>query len=228
MSEAKEDRSGREDEPPRCSIEALEARVAGGLSDREVGQLEAHLASCAGCRDDLAWLKTEALLMTRRRERQPPPALWSAIERRLSTPPAAPVRGGSNLALAGILTAAAAAAVLALWPAQRHLISRELRDPSAAATLVAARHEQPAAQALDRAEREYHDAVRQLEAEYRQERAQLPPSVAATYDRSLDQTRTHIAAARTMAGGDLYGRMQVLDGYAEYVRSLQTLVSDLR
>ena len=82
--------------------------------------------------------------------------------------------------------------------------------------------------ALDKAEREYQDAAKVLEAEYAAERNRLPPSVAERYDRMLSTTRTQVADARATAGSDVDGRMVVLDGYAEYLRNLQTIVSDIR
>ena len=81
---------------------------------------------------------------------------------------------------------------------------------------------------LDKAEREYQDAAKVLEAEYAAERSRLPPSVAERYDRMLSTTRTQVADARATAGNDVDGRMVVLDGYAEYLRNLQTIVSDIR
>ena len=94
--------------------------------------------------------------------------------------------------------------------------------------MVAARHKLSPDAAMDRAEREYLDAARTLEAEYEQERSRLPPSVAERYDRTLAETRTRIADARATTGNDVDGRMIVLDGYAQYVSSLQTIVADLR
>ena len=81
---------------------------------------------------------------------------------------------------------------------------------------------------LDKAEREYQEAAKVLEAEYAAERNRLPPSVAERYDRMLSATRTQVADARATAGNDVDGRMVVLDGYAEYLRNLQTIVSDIR
>ena len=81
---------------------------------------------------------------------------------------------------------------------------------------------------LDKAEREYQEAAKVLEAEYAAERSRLPPSVAERYDRMLSATRTQVADARATAGNDVDGRMVVLDGYAEYLRNLQTIVSDIR
>lgn len=227
-----------------CSTEELEALVAGTLPPEAAARVEAHVADCAACRDELAWLRAEAALMARRRERQaaPSPALWQGIADRLARPavPAdlpgrrpAPVRVrrwglGARVAYGGLLAAAAAALVLVSRPGQRHVVPRDLRDAGSTAPAVAARQKLPAAVALDRAEREYLDAARVLEAEYRAERSRLPASVAERYDRTLAETRTRIADARATAGNDVEGRMVVLDGYDQYLRSLQTIVTDIR
>ena len=226
-----------------CSPEELEALVAGALSAEEAARVQAHVDGCAACRDELAWLGAEAELMARRRQRQElSPAVWQGIADRIARPAApaapperqpAPLRArrwglGARVAYGGLLAAAAAAVVFATWPGQHHVVPRDLRDAGSAAPTVAARHKLPASVALDRAEREYLDAAKVLEAEYQKERDRLPPSVAERYDRTLSETRTRIADARAAAGNDVDGRMVVLDGYAEYLRSLQTIVTDIR
>lgn len=224
-----------------CSTEDLEALVAGALAPENAARVNAHVEGCAACRDELAWLRAEAALMARRRERQTvSPELWQGIAERLARPAApapsagaapAPVRVrrwglGARVAYGGLFAAAAAAVVLATWPGQYHRMPRDLGGVGVHS--LAARDKLPAQVALDRAEREYLDAAKVLEAEYRQERDRLPPSVAERYDRTLAETRTRIADAREAAGNDVDGRMVVLDGYAEYVRSLQTIVTDIR
>jgi hypothetical protein len=226
-----------------CSTEELEALVAGERSPEEAARLRAHVEGCTACRDELAWLTAEAELMARRRDRQElSSTMWQEIADRLARPatpgpsPAqhpTPVRVrrwglGARVAYGGLLAAAAAAVVFATWPGQQHVLPRDLRDAASTAPMVAEHHKLPASVALDRAEREYLDAARVLEAEYRQERGRLPASVAERYDRTLAETRTHIADARATAGNDVDGRMVVLDGYAEYLRSLQTIVTDIR
>lgn len=222
-----------------CSTEELEALVAGTLSPEEAARVQAHTDGCAACKDELAWLRTEAELMARRRGKQElAPALWDGIAARIAQPAAAapttsnvirPRRWGlgAKLAYGGLLAAAAAAVVFATWPGQHHVMPGDLRDAAVAPSL-ATREKVPANVAMDRAEREYQDAAHTLEAEYQAERSHLPPSVAERYDRTLEKTRTQIAEARATAGNDVDGRMVVLDGYAQYVSSLQTIVSDLR
>lgn len=222
-----------------CSIEELEALLAGTLDADAAARVEAHAAACATCRDELQWLRAEAELMARRRAAAPEvrPQIWQGIAERLAPPataadrsrPSAPVPLrrwglGARVAYVGLVAAAAAAVVVATWPGQVRNVPADLgRAPS-----VAARPKIAPDVALDRAEREYLDAAKVLEAEYQSERNRLPPSVAERYDRMLSETRTQVADARAQAGSDVDGRMVVLDGYAEYVRSLQTIVMDIR
>jgi hypothetical protein len=221
-------------------IEELEALVAGTLDAAALARVQAHVAACDACQRELAWLRTEAELMARRRAVEPEvrPEIWQEIAARLARPAAAaapaqpssaPVRVrrwslGARVAYGGLLAAAAAAVIVATWPGQMHNMPADLGH----APLVAARKKVAPEVALDKAEREYLDAAKVLEAEYQLERNRLPPSVAERYDRMLEKTRTQVADARVQAGSDVDGRMVVLDGYAEYVRSLQTIVMDIR
>ena len=222
-----------------CPTEELEALVADELDDETAARVRAHVAGCASCQAELKWLAAEAELMARRRARQPEvsPALWNGIAERIAQPETSPapvaaptpirVRRwgwGAKVAYGGLLAAAAAAVVFATWPGQIHIVPGDLGHAPA----VAVRKKVSADVTLDKAEREYQDAAKVLEAEYAAERGRLPPSVAERYDRMLSATRTQVADARATAGNDVDGRMVVLDGYAEYLRNLQTIVSDIR
>ncbi len=232
-----------------CSLEELEALVEDKLDDEATARVTAHVAECEACRDDLAWLRTEAELMARRRQQQPElsPALWQNIAERVAQPAAAaatatnvvPLKAkrwglGARVAYGGLLAAAAAAVVVATWPGQGiHTLPVDLRDGGVIGSGPVAKSDPHGKKlapdvALDRAEREYRDAAGVLEAEYKEERGRLPPSVAERYDRMLAETRARVADARVVAGNDVDGRMVVLDGYAEYLRSLQTIVTDIR
>jgi hypothetical protein len=227
-----------------CPTEELEALVQGKLDAEASARVSAHVAGCEACRDELAWLRTEAELMARRREQQSQldPALWTGIAERLArrAAPPAPVRVrrwglGARVAYGGLLAAAAAAVVLATSTGDHGHIpvyghdggSGEHAQLDPLPPSPPAKKEAPQL-TLDRAEKQYHDAAAVLEAEYREERSRLPPSVAERYDRMLAETRTRVADAREAAGNDVDGRMVVLDGYAEYLRSLQTIVTDIR
>jgi anti-sigma factor RsiW len=222
-----------------CPVEELEALVAGELDDESAARVRAHVGGCASCQAELKWLAAEAELMARRRATQaePSPAIWQNIAERIEhaeapvAPQAAPNvirprRWGATakLAYGGLLAAAAAAVVFATWPGQIHVVPGDLGSRP-----VVAQHKKVSADVtLDKAEREYQEAAKVLEAEYAAERGRLPKSVAERYDRMLSTTRTQVADARATAGNDVDGRMVVLDGYAEYLRNLQTIVSDIR
>jgi hypothetical protein len=224
-----------------CPTEELEALVAGKLDDKSAERVRAHVAGCASCAAELKWLGAEAELMTRRRARQAKPsaAIWQNIVERVAATdesPAAPLAAptpiraarrwgwGARVAYGSLLVAAATAVVFASWPGQIHIVPGDLGGrPS-----VAVHKKVSADVTLDKAEREYQEAAKVLEAEYAAERNRLPPSVAERYDRMLSTTRTQVADARATAGSDVDGRMVVLDGYAEYLRNLQTIVSDIR
>jgi hypothetical protein len=225
-----------------CPTEELEALVAETLDDESQARVRAHVAGCASCQAELKWLAAEAELMARRRGEQAElsPELWRNIAERIapaatSERPASPLAAptplrprrwgwGARAAYGSLLAAAAAAVVFATWPGQVHNVPNDLGGhPS-----VAVHKKLSADAALDQAQREYEDAAKVLEAEYAAERNRLPPSVAERYDRMLSTTRTQVADARATAGSDVDGRMVVLDGYAEYLRNLQTIVSDIR
>ncbi len=225
-----------------CPTGELEALVNEELDEASAERVRAHVAGCASCQAELKWLAAEAELMARRRARQPDvsPAIWQNIAERIArpdgegaTPIAAPtpIRAarrwswGARVAYGSLLAAAAAAVVFASWPGQIHVVPGDLGSSRPS---VAARKKVPADVTLDKAEREYQEAAKVLEAEYAAERDRLPPSVAERYDRMLSATRTQVADARATAGNDVDGRMVVLDGYAEYLRNLQTIVSDIR
>ena len=224
-----------------CPIEELEALVAGELDEASAERVRAHVAGCGSCQAELKWLAAEAELMARRRGKQPEvsPAIWQNIAERIAQPegegatpvaPPTPIRAarrwglGARVAYGGLIAAAAAAVVFASWPGQIHVVSPDFGGAPSAAV----RKKVPADVTLDKAEREYQEAAKVLEAEYAAERNRLPPSVAERYDRMLSVTRTQVADARATAGNDVDGRMVVLDGYAEYLRNLQTIVSDIR
>jgi hypothetical protein len=223
-----------------CPTEELEALVAEELDEESAARVRTHVAGCTSCQAEVKWLAAEAELMARRQKAQPElsPELWRGIAERISQPVvaappvAAPTRirpqrrwgTAARLAYGGLIAAAAAAVVFASWPGQIHTVSSDLGRPPTAAV----RKKPSTDVVLDKAEREYQDAAKVLEAEYAAERSRLPPSVAERYDRMLSATRTQVADARATAGNDVDGRMVVLDGYAEYLRNLQTIVSDIR
>jgi hypothetical protein len=186
-----------------------------------------HVAQCAECAREVAWLRAERLLMSRR----PAPAvahLWDGVQKRLGSGLQAP---GSRLARrphwarrVGIAAAAAAAAIalLVMRPKPVHVVTPvtvaaqppredDKVDPKALA-------------ALDRAETDYRDAAKVLETEYTRLRPRMDPKLAKRWDETLTRAHTELGEARAVAGEDVNARMQLLDGYAGYLRSLRSVV----
>ena len=189
-------------------IEALEAGTPEALQ---------HAAGCDECTRELAWLKAERALMARR----PQPSvshLWAGIERQIARRPHRPHWAWRAAVAAAGLAAAAAILFVVLKPA-----------PPAIVPTPIARHERPrpdakALAALDRAEADYRDAAKVLETEYARLRPGLDPKVAERWDETLTRAHTQLGEARAVAGEDVNARMQVLDGYAGYLRSLRNVV----
>jgi Putative zinc-finger len=218
----------------KCNPDLLEALVEGGMPPEQAAEVQAHAAGCASCGDELKWLRSERELMRRRAAREPLPAqkldrLWSGVAARLAARP--PARGwGRSL---GFSTAVAAAAVLAFL-AGRHAAEKARptapvevsQAPGARYQPVVARSE--AEDDIDRAEGEWRDAAAELEHVYQRERSRHHDDARlARLDHLVAMARHSIGESRRLAGRDVDARLAVLDGYSRYVRSLQTVVSDL-
>jgi len=80
--------------------------------------------------------------------------------------------------------------------------------------------------ALDRAEADYRNAAKVLEAEYQRLRPQLDPDLARRWDETLTRARTQLGESRAVAADDVNVRMRVLDGYAGYLRSLRDVLQE--
>jgi hypothetical protein len=225
---------------PVCDPEALEALVADALSPERAAALQTHARTCSDCGRELAWLRAERRLMVERKSAEPglPADLWRAVENRIGG--ATPVRrsrpGGrflARLAFPVLTGAAALAAGLLLYfrlppgatlrplPGQAPVLSASRPD-----ALPAASPSAPGVMAvLDAALVEYQQAVAELEADLRRSRGRLPVAVAQDLDRRFGPARRELDQARAgVAVGDPQARMRALDGYADYVRSLQAAV----
>src|SRR5205085_479176 len=75
------DVSGRCRMSAHVELEALETLALGGSAP----EAERHVAQCAECARELAWLKAERALLARRPSR-PVGHLWAEIEKRLQAP----------------------------------------------------------------------------------------------------------------------------------------------
>ncbi len=215
----------------------------------------AHVAQCAACAREVAWLRAERALLSRR----PAPGvehLWAGVEERtqaaglrpsgLGRPQASGFRpqglggglqslGGEGsgwrprwgrrvaFSLAGV-GAAAAVLVFALRPRVAPIGGPGPGAQGPVAQRDDFRPDPKALAALDRAEADYRDAARILEGEYDRLRPLLDPALAKRWDETLSRAHTQLGEARKVAGDDVNARMQVLDGYAGYLRSLGNVV----
>ena len=226
--------------PPVEELEALTAEAA------------AHVAQCATCAREVAWLRAEKALVARR----PPVAvagLWEGVESRLQAsgfrlqavriePQASRDRAGlSSLSVrspeprrrwarrGAVAAAGVAAAAVVLFALRPKALPVAAQAPVAGPVAQAAqrddfRPDPKALAALDRADADYRDAAKVLEAEYDRLRPQLDPALAKRWDETLSRAHTQLGEARVVAGDDVNARMQVLDGYAGYLRSLRNVV----
>ena len=223
--------------PPVEELEALTAEAA------------AHVAQCETCAREVAWLRAEKALVARR----PAVAvagLWEGVASRLQASglrlqavriePEASVRGLSRRRVrwarrVGVAaTGVAAAAAVVLFALRPKAVPVAAQAPVAgvwqapvsaqAAQRDDFRPDPKALAALDRAEADYRDAAKVLEAEYNRLRPQLDPALAKRWDETLSRAHTQLGEARVVAGDDVNARMQVLDGYAGYLRSLRNVV----
>jgi hypothetical protein len=81
--------------------------------------------------------------------------------------------------------------------------------------------------ALDTAEADYRHAASVLEAEYQSLRPHLDAALAQKWDETFTRARTQLVESRAaVAADDVRARMRVLDGYAEYLRSLRDVIQD--
>jgi hypothetical protein len=212
-----------------CDVEALEALVSDALTPDQALAVQAHARTCPACGQELAWLRAERRLIGERKRTEPglPPDLWRAVEGRIGAgaAPVKPPRGRffARLALPVFTGAAALAAALLLT------FRTPAVDPGAGA--VALESTLPAASGvipvLDAALAEYEQAISELEEDLRRSGGRLPAATAQELERRFGPTRRELTRARagaTEAETSPEARMRALDGYAEYVRSLQAAV----
>ena len=200
--------------------EELESLALDELPRDRAAQVEAQAAACPHCARELSWLRAEQTLLARR-----PPAqtahLWAGIAARLRHPRRRPHRAWRISVGAAVAAAAAVVLVVTVRPrpepvapqATRQQRERPAIDPKALA-------------ALDRAEADYKDAAKVLEAEYALLRPRLDPEMARRWDETLTRARAQLGESRAVAADDVNVRMRVLDGYAGYLRSLRDVVQD--
>jgi hypothetical protein len=207
-----------------CDWEALEALALGELDPERAHEVQAHAASCASCGKELAALAAERALFAGRAAAESPPvaALWPAVAARVVAPLTLVRRRRGALAAA---VAVAAATVLFMWRTTT-ITSRTPTATSAPTTATAAPKEpvREVEQALDKAELSYRQAIAALEKEYASERSHADAATTRRHEARLRGLRRMLDEARAAAGDDVEARLQVLDAYSAYMRSVQTAV----
>ena len=195
-------------------IEALEAGETDALR---------HAEQCAECARELAWLKAERALIARRQQPRVD-HLWAAVAARVTRPRVHRPHWAWRASVAAAGLAAAAAMLLVILKPKPKPMTAPVTAPVAQQQRDDSRPDPKALAALDRAEADYKDAAKVLEGEYARLRPGLDPKLAARWDETLTRAHTELGEARAVAGEDVNARMQVLDGYAGYLRSLRNVI----
>lgn len=188
-------------------LEALAARPGSETS-------HAHVATCAACQEELAWMRTEAALFASRRQAAPRPD-FDAVAARLAAQKAEAARKRRSrwLTISSALPAAAALSAALLLPRPRqNIVTPE--PPNARLE-------------LQRAEHEVSEAARVLEAKYKRKVAVLGNNTAVAKLSALTEVRTQVLAARAQAGDDVEARQVALEGYTTYVQELHRVVAEM-
>jgi anti-sigma factor RsiW len=168
----------------------LDDYVDGALSEAEFQEVELHLAGCASCASELAFLRdllSEAARLPR--GIAPPGDLWPAIASRLGSR-AAP----RTYWMAG-LAAAAAVAVAVTFAVRSPHGAATAPGPAGAIATVSTEGLPPE---LEKAEREYERATAQLLAALASRRDTLPAETAQALEvnlRAIDQALVEVRAA---------------------------------
>jgi hypothetical protein len=206
----------------RCDPEALDALVLGELAPERAAEVSAHADGCAACAKERELLRAERTLMARRAEAEPalPPQIWREVQRRIEVPRRTAWRWGAVLAAA---VSASAAALALAWLRPRPPV---VVLPPPAVTAPAPARSEPD-RVLDAAEQQYRQAIKELEGEFAQARGRLAPPQARRWEKSFAAAREEVALLAGAHTADPETRARALDGYAAYVRSLQTAVLDL-
>jgi hypothetical protein len=197
------------------------------------GSLEAkrHVSECAECITEVGWLQRELVLVSQRPEPDVS-RLWTAVERRIQ-----PMQRKTHWHRPALVAAVAATAMVVLFLKRPHpapAIVQPVQQQQPVAQLTPQAQPQPkhhidakSLAALDTAEADYRHAAGVLETEYASLRKDLDPRLASHWDETLTRARAQLVdQQKSVASDDVRGRMQVLDGYAEYLRSLKDVIQN--
>lgn len=202
-----------------CTTEGLHALVRGETN----AEATAHVAACAECARELAWLRTERGLF-RAEKVQLPSHVWQGIERRIILEREAQRQRRLRWVRGTVVVSAFAAAATLLF-----YVWGNGAPPPANVRAILPSIESPApGRVLSAAEREYSAAIETLQEQYQSERGQLAPDVAERYDSEFRKLRDVLTSERSAARNDLRARRRVLRAYSAYMRSMQAVVLEVR
>lgn len=223
------------------SGDELDALVLGELGPAQAAAAEEHAAGCAVCSGELAQARAERAMFAQRAAPDVA-ALWPRVEERIAGAAARGDRRSSSAAALENGAAAAARPGAAVAPRIRWARRAAFAAAAAAACVLYAAYvprlmhapalepaesvDPRALAALDRAEGDYRKAASVLEAEYALARPQLDPALAQRWDATLAVARTQLGGGQALAADDVRARLQIIDGYAGYVRSLREIVEE--
>jgi hypothetical protein len=214
-----------------CTIgmRSLEAYHDRELDASASAAFEAHLAGCSECRRDLAALVRELRLYhdyVAGASREPPPRIWNEIRMRLDE------RHGSArwLGWRGAAVAACAAMAVGSLVLIQHARLSEERSVRAIPRAPESRVEQPVppSAAIQRAERDYVEAIRLVSAGAEARKAALDPATRRVVERNLEIVDRTIDASRRAYRenpNDLDLAEYLLSAYSRKLEVLRDLAS---
>ncbi|HJU88620.1 MAG TPA: zf-HC2 domain-containing protein [Gemmatimonadaceae bacterium] len=194
--------------------ERIDAYVDGTISDIERRELEAHLRTCARCRDEEASIRA---LVTRARklprEFSPSADRWSEVRARTRKAPRPLVSWRlARLAAAVLVVAALSSAVTVMV----------MRDGATDTRTIAVGPTAPAA-SVALVDQQYGDVTRELAAELDARRGELSPEAIATVERNLAVIDAALAEARSALQSEPDNLMLARMLAATYERKLDLL-----
>jgi hypothetical protein len=197
----------------------------------EWAALEAHAASCAECREEVAAWKNLSVSASEMHEEWNSPALWPRIERALAEQSASAktswfdrLLGSWNLTSLQWQTAAAALVLVLLSASAIWFITRPTRDRIPADQAL---YDNNTIRKVEKAEAAYAEAIDKLDAEARPQLDKASTPLMANYREKLQVLDSAIADLKSQAGinpANGHLRRQLLAMYREKQETLEEVL----
>jgi hypothetical protein len=191
------------------------------LSATERAAVEAHVATCAGCREIVAGLRSVAAAAPTLEPAEPPERVWPRIERELRRS-----RTGARAPWWPWL--AAAAALLVATFAGLKLAGVWRQAPASGVTMASGADAEAIAAELLQAEQHYQNAIAGLERIASAGKGSLDPQTAATLQKNLsvvDQAISESRAALKAQPGNEPAQQSLLENFKTKIALLQDTVA---